>query len=158
MSTKSRRASAKSASAESYQRAPGRCVASTVRCAGRASVPATISTSRRRRQAGTCPWRAMLPTPTIAPRSMLLEPVLADDGAERLVQDREPGQCLLFTDHERRVDADRRRVGHRDQAAMTYAPSIRINPPLVIREEQALAGLAILDEALGAVVREHGLQ
>ncbi|HKB25044.1 MAG TPA: aminotransferase class III-fold pyridoxal phosphate-dependent enzyme, partial [Methylomirabilota bacterium] len=42
--------------------------------------------------------------------------------------------------------------------AMTYAPSIRINPPLVIREEQALAGLAILDEALGAVVREHGLQ
>jgi 4-aminobutyrate aminotransferase-like enzyme len=42
--------------------------------------------------------------------------------------------------------------------AMTYAPSVRINPPLVIREEQALAGLAILDEALGAVVREHGLQ
>src|SRR2546428_4142470 len=42
--------------------------------------------------------------------------------------------------------------------AMTYSPSIRINPPLVIREEQALAGLAILDEALGAAVREHGLQ
>jgi len=42
--------------------------------------------------------------------------------------------------------------------AMTYSPSIRINPPLVIREEQALAGLAILDEALGCVVREHGLQ
>ena len=41
---------------------------------------------------------------------------------------------------------------------MTYSPSIRINPPLVIREEQALAGLAILDEALGCVVREHGLQ
>ncbi|PYM42267.1 MAG: hypothetical protein DME12_08375 [Candidatus Rokuibacteriota bacterium] len=46
----------------------------------------------------------------------------------------------------------------RGLVAMTYAPSIRINPPLVIREEQALAGLAILDEALGAVVREHGLQ
>jgi 4-aminobutyrate aminotransferase/(S)-3-amino-2-methylpropionate transaminase len=42
--------------------------------------------------------------------------------------------------------------------AMTYSPSVRINPPLVIREDQALAGLAILDEALGAVVAEHGLQ
>src|SRR2546426_8075456 len=46
----------------------------------------------------------------------------------------------------------------RGLVVMTYSPSIRINPPLVIREEQALAGLAILDEALGAVVREHGLQ
>src|SRR5438309_6143217 len=46
----------------------------------------------------------------------------------------------------------------RGLVAMTYSPSIRINPPLVIREEQALAGLAILDEALGAAVREHGLQ
>jgi 4-aminobutyrate aminotransferase-like enzyme len=46
----------------------------------------------------------------------------------------------------------------RGLVAMTYSPSIRINPPLVIREEQALAGLAILDEALGTVVREHGLQ
>ncbi len=46
----------------------------------------------------------------------------------------------------------------RGLVAMTYAPSIRINPPLVIREETALAGLAILDEALGAVVKEHGLQ
>src|SRR5437899_2677608 len=46
----------------------------------------------------------------------------------------------------------------RGLVAMTYSPSIRINPPLVIREEQALAGLAILDEALDAVVREHGLQ
>src|SRR5437016_1121778 len=117
MSTKSRPASARSASEESYHRAPGMCVASAARCAGRASVPATISTSCRRRQAGTCPWMAMLPNPMIAPRSILLEPVLADDGAERLVQDREPGQCLLFTDHERWVDADRRRVGHRDQAA-----------------------------------------
>src|SRR5205823_6601275 len=32
----------------------------------------------------------------------------------------------------------------RGLVAMTYSPSIRINPPLVIREEQALAGLAIL--------------
>ncbi len=42
--------------------------------------------------------------------------------------------------------------------AMTYSPSIRLNPPLIIREDTALEGLAILDEALGAVVRQHGLQ
>ncbi len=45
----------------------------------------------------------------------------------------------------------------RGLVAMTYAPSVRINPPLTIREEQALAGLAILDEALGVVARAHGL-
>ena len=45
----------------------------------------------------------------------------------------------------------------RGLVAMTYAPTIRINPPLVISEEQALAGVAILEEALEAVVREHGL-
>jgi 4-aminobutyrate aminotransferase / (S)-3-amino-2-methylpropionate transaminase / 5-aminovalerate transaminase len=46
----------------------------------------------------------------------------------------------------------------RGLVAMTYAPSVRINPPLTIREDTALAGLTILDEALDAVVREHGLQ
>ena len=45
----------------------------------------------------------------------------------------------------------------RGLVAMTYAPSIRINPPLVIQEATALAGLDILDEALGAVARSHGL-
>jgi len=45
----------------------------------------------------------------------------------------------------------------RGLVAMTYSPSIRINPPLVIREDTALAGLAILDEALEAVGRAHGL-
>jgi 4-aminobutyrate aminotransferase-like enzyme len=45
----------------------------------------------------------------------------------------------------------------RGLVAMTYAPSIRLNPPLVIREDTALAGLAILDESLGAIVRAHGL-
>jgi len=34
---------------------------------------------------------------------------------------------------------------------------VRINPPLVIREETALNGLAILDEALGAIVSAHKL-
>ena len=41
--------------------------------------------------------------------------------------------------------------------AMTYSPSVRINPPLVIREEQGLAGLELLDEALAAVLPRHGL-
>src|SRR3989442_6427247 len=107
------------------------CVASAARCAGRASVPATISTSCRRRQAGTCPWMAMLPNPMIAPRSILLEPVLADGGAERLVQDREPGQCLLFADHERRADADLGRVRHRhpDPPPALLVERLRDGPP-----------------------------
>jgi 4-aminobutyrate aminotransferase / (S)-3-amino-2-methylpropionate transaminase / 5-aminovalerate transaminase len=46
----------------------------------------------------------------------------------------------------------------RGLVAMTYAATVRINPALVIREETALAGLAILDEALEAVVRAHGLR
>jgi len=46
----------------------------------------------------------------------------------------------------------------RGLVAMTYAPSVRINPPLTIKEDAALAGLAILDEALEVVVRDHGLQ
>jgi 4-aminobutyrate aminotransferase / (S)-3-amino-2-methylpropionate transaminase / 5-aminovalerate transaminase len=46
----------------------------------------------------------------------------------------------------------------RGLVAMTYAPSIRLNPPLIISEQNALAGLAILDEALEAVVREHGME
>jgi 4-aminobutyrate aminotransferase-like enzyme len=45
----------------------------------------------------------------------------------------------------------------RGLVAMTYAPSVRINPPLVITEDAALAGLAILDEALVATTRAHGL-
>ncbi len=45
----------------------------------------------------------------------------------------------------------------RGLVAMTYSPSIRLNPPLIIREDQALTGLAILDEALGAVSRQYGL-
>jgi len=44
----------------------------------------------------------------------------------------------------------------RGLVAMTYAPTIRINPALVITEETARAGLAILDEALGVVLKRHG--
>src|SRR5438046_10752950 len=111
MSTTSRPASARSASEESYHRAPGMWVASAARCAGRAYGPATVSTSCRRRQAGTCPWMAMLPNPMIAPLSILLEPVLAGGGAVRLVEARLPGQCLLLAADELLDDADRGRVG-----------------------------------------------
>jgi 4-aminobutyrate aminotransferase / (S)-3-amino-2-methylpropionate transaminase / 5-aminovalerate transaminase len=45
----------------------------------------------------------------------------------------------------------------RGLAAMSYTTPIRLNPPLVITEETALAGLAILDEALEVVLRDHGL-
>jgi 4-aminobutyrate aminotransferase-like enzyme len=45
----------------------------------------------------------------------------------------------------------------RGLVAMTYSPSVRINPPLIITEDAALAGLAILDEALVATSRAHGL-
>ena len=41
--------------------------------------------------------------------------------------------------------------------AMCYGPVVRICPPLIISEETALEGLAILDDALGAVTREYHL-
>jgi 4-aminobutyrate aminotransferase-like enzyme len=41
---------------------------------------------------------------------------------------------------------------------MAYSHNIRINPPLVITEAEALQGLDILEEALGAVERSVGLQ
>ncbi len=40
---------------------------------------------------------------------------------------------------------------------MAYNPSLRINPPLVISETDALKGLALLDESLDAVSRRRGL-
>ncbi len=45
----------------------------------------------------------------------------------------------------------------RGLAAMTYSYAVRINPPLVITEAEALTGLDRLDEALGVVARQHGL-
>jgi 4-aminobutyrate aminotransferase-like enzyme len=46
----------------------------------------------------------------------------------------------------------------RGLVAMTYSAAVRINPPLVIGEEIALAGLDILDEALEAAAKAHGLR
>jgi 4-aminobutyrate aminotransferase-like enzyme len=45
----------------------------------------------------------------------------------------------------------------RGLVAMSYAPVIRINPPLNIDEATALEGLELLDEALGAVAKEWKL-
>lgn len=41
--------------------------------------------------------------------------------------------------------------------AMCYGPVVRISPPLVISEETAMEGLAILDAALAIVTREYHL-
>jgi 4-aminobutyrate aminotransferase/4-aminobutyrate aminotransferase/(S)-3-amino-2-methylpropionate transaminase len=46
----------------------------------------------------------------------------------------------------------------RGLVAMCYSPVVRINPPLIITEGAALAGLDIFDEALKAVCSAHGLQ
>lgn len=46
----------------------------------------------------------------------------------------------------------------RGLVAMCYSPIIRISPPLVISEDQALQGLELLDEALAAVTREYHLE
>jgi 4-aminobutyrate aminotransferase-like enzyme len=40
---------------------------------------------------------------------------------------------------------------------MAYNPSLRINPPLIISEREALDGLALLEESLDAVRRRRGL-
>jgi 4-aminobutyrate aminotransferase-like enzyme len=40
---------------------------------------------------------------------------------------------------------------------MAYNPSLRINPPLIIGEADALRGLALLGEAMDAVSRRRGL-
>jgi 4-aminobutyrate aminotransferase-like enzyme len=45
----------------------------------------------------------------------------------------------------------------RGLVAMCYSRVVRINPPLIITEATALAGLNILDQALETVLRRHGL-
>jgi 4-aminobutyrate aminotransferase-like enzyme len=46
----------------------------------------------------------------------------------------------------------------RGLVAMCYGPIIRISPPLVISEDQALQGLELFDEALAAVIRDYRLE
>src|SRR2546429_6145272 len=116
-STKSRPVTPRRASTLSNQRAPGSRATASLRRAGSRSLTATISTPSLASQPGTWPSSATLPSPMMAPRSILPEPVLPRDGAQGLVEDRQPGERLGLADDQRRVDADRRRVAHRDEAA-----------------------------------------
>src|SRR5581483_2903358 len=66
----------------------------------------------------------------------------------------------LVADRETRAPLDRascerifRACLERGLLTMSYAPRVRINPPLVITREQALEGAAILDDALGEFAR-----
>ena len=45
----------------------------------------------------------------------------------------------------------------RGLVTMSYSSVIRINPPLVITEEEALKGVDILDQSFGAIARRFGL-
>jgi len=45
----------------------------------------------------------------------------------------------------------------RGLVTMSYSQVIRINPPLVISEDEAMCGVDILDDALAAVARKFGL-
>src|SRR3990167_7362782 len=126
MSMKSNPSPARSSSAESYQRARGSRAAASARCAGRVSVTATISTSRRSSQPGRWPWTATLPSPMMAPRRILghsfamtasVEPVPGEHGGERLFEDAEPLERSVLGDDEGRVDPDGGRVRHGDEAA-----------------------------------------
>jgi 4-aminobutyrate aminotransferase-like enzyme len=78
-------------------------------------------------------------------RGLLLGMELVRDRATRAPLDKEITRALY------------QECLRRGLLAMTYSPSVRLNPPLIIREEEALAGLAILDEALGVVSRQYGL-
>jgi len=77
-------------------------------------------------------------------RGLLLGIELVEDRQTRKPLDREITKALY------------QECLRRGLVAMTYSPTIRINPSLVITEDTARAGLAILDEALGAVLRRHG--
>jgi 4-aminobutyrate aminotransferase / (S)-3-amino-2-methylpropionate transaminase / 5-aminovalerate transaminase len=45
----------------------------------------------------------------------------------------------------------------RGLVTMSYSQVIRINPPLIISEDEAMRGVDILDDALAAVARKFGL-
>ncbi|MFO0995890.1 MAG: aspartate aminotransferase family protein [Alphaproteobacteria bacterium] len=70
----------------------------------------------------------------------------------------------LVSDRETKEPLDKkitRRLFHealnRGLMTMAYSHVIRINPPLVLTEDEARQGVAILDEAFGAIAREFAL-
>src|SRR5438309_4632162 len=166
MSTKSSGPPSSSPSGESSPRASGRRRWHSARCPGRASAAAAIRTSGRSSQPGRCPWMATLPRPMIPPRRILLEIVLADDGLQGFVEDREPGQSGLFADHEGRVDAHGGRVGHGRQPA-TQALLVeglgdvlaeRLLGPAILHELDAEQEAAAPDLPHHAVLLLQGLE
>ena len=67
----------------------------------------------------------------------------------------------LVSDRETKEPLDRkltRALFHealgRGLISMCYSNVIRINPPLVIREEEALRGVRILDQSMAAIARQ----
>jgi taurine--2-oxoglutarate transaminase len=45
----------------------------------------------------------------------------------------------------------------RGLVTMSYSHVIRINPPLVITEDEAMRGIDILDQSFAAIARQFGL-
>src|SRR5713226_6829989 len=97
---------------------------------------------------------------------ILLELVLADDGLQGFVEDREPGQSGLFADHEGRVDAHGGRVGHGGQPA-TQALLVeglrdvlaeRLLGPAILHELDAEEKAAAPDLPHHAVLLLQGLE
>jgi len=70
----------------------------------------------------------------------------------------------LVADHETKVPLDRtitlalfHEALARGLVTMSYSHIIRINPPLVITEDEALRGVDILDQSFGAIAHQFGL-
>src|SRR5262249_38582024 len=86
------------------------------------SVAATILTSSRICQTGRCAFAATFPKPIKAPRStpfgasVKLE--FMRDGSKCLIKDIDAAHCFILADHERWVDANDVRIGHRDEATL----------------------------------------
>src|SRR5207247_8791061 len=62
-------------------------------------------------------WPGTWTWPMLAPRRLLPAAGLPTDHAQRLVEDRQPGEGGVLFDRERGVDADRGRIAHRGEPA-----------------------------------------
>jgi 4-aminobutyrate aminotransferase-like enzyme len=70
----------------------------------------------------------------------------------------------LVADHKTKVPLDKtitlalfHEALARGLVTMSYSHIIRINPPLVITEDEALRGVDILDQSFGAIAHQFGL-
>src|SRR5262249_33356475 len=109
MSTKSSVSPASRSPTLSCQRASGHICRKVSRRTDNASVAATILMSGRDRHPGKCPFAATLPKPMNAPRStppFSVEPELAGDRGEGLIEHGDAGHGFVLADDRRRVDAD----------------------------------------------------